>query len=103
RAFTDAWRGKRLAFVCVLAHTDVCLVPGISSAGVSEELRPLTPAADAEVVLAGKPLCLADLPSNPTGAPGPAGITRAALRLADLEACFIGAGLRVWPGVACEH
>src|SRR5579864_1741940 len=97
------WRGQRPSFICVLGHTDVCLVPGISSAGVSEELRPLTPAADAEVVVLGRPLCLSDLPSNPTGAPGPSGIARAALRTAGIEARFVGAGLRVWPGVACEE
>jgi uncharacterized protein (TIGR00303 family) len=37
------------------------------------------------------------------GAPGPAGITRAALRLADIEARFVGAGLRVWPATTCER
>src|SRR5437868_11716273 len=91
------WRGARPAFTCVLAHTDTCLVPGLSAAGVSEELRPLTPAADAEVVLLGQAQCLPRLPSNPSGAPGPSGITRAALHLAGIDAEFIGAGLRVWP------
>jgi uncharacterized protein (TIGR00303 family) len=85
----------------VLAHTDTCLLPGISSAGVSEELRPFTPAADAEVVLLGRPVCLAQLPSNPLGAPGPAGITRAALCLGGIDAQFVGAGLRVWPHTPC--
>jgi uncharacterized protein (TIGR00303 family) len=100
RAFVDRWRGLRPAFWCVLGHTDTCLLPGISSAGVSEELRPYTPAADAEVVLLGAPACLPRLPSNPLGAPGPAGITRAALRLAGLDARFVGAGLRIWPETA---
>lgn len=85
----------------MLGHTDTCLLPGISSAGVSEELRPLTPAADAEVVSLGAPRCLPRLPSNPLGAPGPSGITRAALRLADLHATFVGAGLRIWPESQC--
>ncbi|MBV9329057.1 MAG: TIGR00303 family protein [Chloroflexi bacterium] len=97
RACIERWRGRRPVFWCVLGHTDTCLLPGISSAGVSEDLRPYTPAADAEVVLLGTPACLPELPSNPLGAPGPAGITRAALRLASLEANFVGAGLRVWP------
>jgi len=97
RAFAERWRDSRPAFWCVLGHTDTCLLPGISSAGVSEELRPYTPAADAEVVLLGTPTCLPRLPSNPLGAPGPAGITRAALRLAGLSANFVGAGLRIWP------
>lgn len=76
-------------------------MPGISSAGVSEGLRPLTPAADAEVVLLGEPRCLPRLPSNPLGAPGPSGITRAALCLAGIQARFVGAGLRVWPETDC--
>jgi uncharacterized protein (TIGR00303 family) len=101
RAFADRWRGTQPSFCCVLAHTDTCLVPGLSAAGASEELRPLTPAADAEVVSLGAPRCLPQLPSNPLGAPGPAGITRAALRMAGIEALFVGAGLRVWPETAC--
>ncbi len=96
-AFVERWRGIRPSFWCVLAHTDTCLVPGISSAGVSEELRPYTPAADAEVIAHGTPLCLPSLPSNPLGAPGPAGITRAALQLAGLDVNLAGAGLRIWP------
>jgi uncharacterized protein (TIGR00303 family) len=97
QAFVERWQGARPAFWCVLAHTDTCLVPGISSAGVTEELRPYTPAADAEVITLGTPTCLPRLPSNPLGAPGPAGITRGALRLADLDVSLAGAGLRVWP------
>jgi uncharacterized protein (TIGR00303 family) len=100
-SFADRWRSARPAFTCVLAHTDTCLIPGLSAAGISEELRPLTPAADAEVVLLGGPRCLGKLPSNPLGAPGPAGITRAALDLAGIEASFVGAGLRVWPQAPC--
>ncbi len=97
QAFAERWRGVCPTFWCVLGHTDTCLVPGISSAGVTEELRPYTPAADAEVIVLGAPACLPRLPSNPLGAPGPAGITRAALHLAGLEVRLVGAGLRVWP------
>src|ERR1051326_5043928 len=103
RAFVDRWRGVRPELYCVLAHTDTCLVPGVSMAGLTEELRPLTPAADAEVVHLGKPVCLPLLPSNPLGAPGPAGITRAALCLAGIPAHFLGAGLRIWPATPCTR
>jgi uncharacterized protein (TIGR00303 family) len=41
------------------------------------------------------------LPSNPLGAPGPAGITRAALQHAGLTAGFLGVGLRIWPTSPC--
>jgi uncharacterized protein (TIGR00303 family) len=101
RAFAERWRATRPTFCCVLAHTDTCQVPGLSAAGINEELRPLTPAADAEVVHLGRPVCLPMLPSNPLGAPGPAGITRAALDLAGIRATFVGAGLRVWPETDC--
>src|SRR5690242_14373100 len=103
RAFVDDWSGRRPSFCCVLAHTDTCLIPGLSAAGVSTELRPWTPAADAEVVMLGAPRCLPTLPANPLGAPGPAGITAAALALAEVEASFVGAGLRVWPATACTR
>ncbi len=103
RALAERWRGQKPAFRCVLAHTDTCLIPGVSAAGISEELRPYTPAADAEVVLLGAPRCLPRLPSNPLGAAGPSGITRAALALAGIEAVFDGVGLRVWPETRCER
>jgi uncharacterized protein (TIGR00303 family) len=103
RAFADRWRSLRPAFWCVLGHTDTCLVPGLSAAGVSEELRPLTPAADAEVVHLGEARCLPLLPSHPLGAAGPAGITRAALGLAGIHADFVGAGLPVWPDTECSR
>jgi uncharacterized protein (TIGR00303 family) len=101
--FAAQWTCHRPVMCCVLAHTDTCLIPGVSAAGVSEELRPLTPAADAEVVLSGVPRCLPALPSNPLGAPGPAGITRAAAQLGGFAVEFVGVGLRVWPDVACRR
>src|SRR5919199_2867849 len=85
QAFASRWTGKRPRFCCVLGHTDTCLIPGLSAAGINEAVRPYTPAADAEVVLAGEARSLPMLPSNPLGAPGPAGITRAALQLATAE------------------
>jgi uncharacterized protein (TIGR00303 family) len=103
RACVERWRGMRPAFMCVLGHTETCLVPGLSAAGVSEQLRPLTPAADAEVVLFGEARCLPLLPSHPLGAAGPAGITRAALGLAQVQATFVGAGLSVWPDTPCQR
>jgi uncharacterized protein (TIGR00303 family) len=53
------------------------------------------------VVRRGVARCLPRLPSSPLGAPGPSGITRAALCLAGFDAHFIGAGLRVWPDTEC--
>jgi uncharacterized protein (TIGR00303 family) len=101
RAFAERWRGSHPAFWCVLAHTDTCLVAGLSAAGMNEELRVFTPAADAEVVHLGLARCLPDLPRSPSGTPGPAGITRAALGVLDEQACFFGVGLRTWPETEC--
>ncbi len=101
--FAHNWQGQTPSMTVVLAHTDTCLIPGVSAAGVSEELRPLTPAADAEVVLRGLPLSLPTLPSNPLGAPGPAGITRAAARLGEFQVGFVGVGLTQWPQVQHER
>jgi uncharacterized protein (TIGR00303 family) len=99
RRLADWWKGLTPLFCCVLAHTDTCLLPGVSAAGATEELRIYTPAADAEAVAYGLPRCLPRLPSNPLGPPGPAGITRAAVRLGRLPVEFVAAGLRVAPEV----
>jgi uncharacterized protein (TIGR00303 family) len=97
------WTGRTPLFACILAHTDTCLLPGVSAAGASEALRAYTPAADAEAILLGAPRCLPGLPTNPLGPPGPVGITRAAVELAGLPVEFYGAGLRVWPDVPCAR
>jgi uncharacterized protein (TIGR00303 family) len=100
RRLSDRWKGLTPLFCCVLAHTDTCLLPGVSAAGATQELRTLTPAADAEAVTYGAPRCLPGLPSNPLGPPGPAGITRAAVRLGRLPVELVVAGLRIAPDVS---
>ncbi len=95
--FAEGLRGQRPLFVCVIASTDTALVPGISAAGASAELIPLTAAADAEVLVHGSARCLPGVPCNPLGPPGPAIITRAALDLAAIPAVIVDAGCRVKP------
>jgi uncharacterized protein (TIGR00303 family) len=81
----------------VIASTDTALVPGISAAGASAELIPFTAAADAEVLAYGAARCIAGVPSNPAGPPGPAIITRAALDLAAIPHLVVSAGCRIVP------
>jgi len=90
-------RGRRPLFVCVIASTDTALVPGISAAGASAEMIPFTAAADAEVLAHGAARCIAGVPSNPLGPPGPAIITRAALELGSIPHLIVSAGCRIVP------
>ncbi len=97
KAYLDRLRGLRPRFVCVIASTETALIPGISAAGASPDLIPYTAAADAELIVHGAARCIAGVPSNPLGPPGPALITRAALELAGIEALVVDAGCRVRP------
>jgi len=90
-------RGRRPLFVCTVAHTETAEIDGLSGAGATAELRRLTAAADVEALEHGRPICMAGVPSNPGGAPGPVIITLAGLRLTGLESVAIDAGLRVKP------
>jgi uncharacterized protein (TIGR00303 family) len=97
RRMLERLRDRRPLFVCTVAHTETAEIDGLSGAGATAELRRLTAAADVEALEHGHPLCMAGVPSNPGGAPGPVIITLAGLRLAGLEHLSIDAGLRVKP------
>lgn len=103
RALVERLRGRTPLFICIVAHTDICEVPGISAAGASPELRRYTAAADLEVLQHGRPRCIEGLPINPLGPPSPVLITAAALRLARIPWRGVSAGLRVWPDVRLEQ
>lgn len=79
-------------FVCTVAYTATVRIPGISAAGATPELRELTAAADAELLLHGAPRCMAGLPCNPLGPPGPILISMASLTMAGIPALVIDAG-----------
>src|SRR5919112_1919645 len=69
-------------FILTVGYTETVQIPGVSGAGVTEQLRELTAQADAEILAHGRALCLpGGVPSNPTGAPGPSIITQAAFDL----------------------
>ena len=97
RRLLDRLQPLRPLFVCTVAHTETAEIDGLSGAGATAELRRLTAAADVEALFHGHPLCMAGVPSNPGGAPGPVIITLAGLRLAGIESVAIDAGLRVKP------
>jgi len=97
RRLIERLAGRRPLFVCTVAHTETAEIDGLSAAGATAELRRLTAAADAEALHWGRPRCMAGVPSNPLGAPGPVIITIAALRLACIPVQVLDAGLRVKP------
>jgi uncharacterized protein (TIGR00303 family) len=97
RALIQRLHGRRPLFVCTVAHTETADIDGLSAAGATAELRRLTAAADAEALIHGRPRCMAGVPSNPLGAPGPVIITLAGLRIAGPDVLVIDAGLRVKP------
>src|SRR5579862_7141743 len=77
RRLVEHLQGTCPLFVCVIASTATALVPGISAAGATTELIPYTAAADAEFLAYGTARCIAGVPCNPLGPPGPALISRA--------------------------
>jgi uncharacterized protein (TIGR00303 family) len=97
RRFLSLVRDTHPLFALTVAHTETADIDGLSGAGVTAELRRLTAAADAEALVHGRPLCMAGVPSNPGGAPGPVLITLAGLRLTGIESINVDVGLRVKP------
>ena len=80
------------AFVLILAHTGLSLIPGLSGAGSDPQDTWKTPLRDAAYVLDGGPL-----PRCPT----PASITRSCLRLCEVTPLFVNAGLGSIPDFPC--
>ncbi len=95
-AFIRLVQSCQPVFVLTVAYSATVQIPGVSGAGVTTELRELTAAADAEILAHGKARCLPNgVPSNPTGAPGPSIITRAAFDLLPgLPYICVDAGLK---------
>jgi uncharacterized protein (TIGR00303 family) len=95
--FIQQVAARRPVFVLTVAYSATVTLPGVSGAGTTHELRELTAAADAEILAHGQARCLpGGVPSNPTGAPGPSIITRAAFDLLpDLPYICVDAGLKI--------
>jgi uncharacterized protein (TIGR00303 family) len=91
---------KKPLFICVIASTQTSQIPGITGAGASPELTEYTPAADVELIVHGKPLCLPEIPQTVfegSAAPTPAVITKASLELADIPFLVADAGAAIKP------
>ena len=61
-SFVNSLVGKRPVFILVIGTTETAKIPGITAAGKSVESVDKTPAADAEVLLLGRPRCINEVP-----------------------------------------
>jgi uncharacterized protein (TIGR00303 family) len=93
--------GKKGVFTCTIASTLTSTIPGISEAGDTPELTLFTGPADAELLMAGKVLCMKDIPMNPGNIPTPATLTKAALELSKMPFLIINGGSKVTPKIPC--
>lgn len=91
--------GKRGVFTCTVANTLTSTIPGVSDAGDTPELTLFTPAADAELIVLGKTVCMKGIPINPGGIPTPATLTISALNLSGMQHHIINAGCKVVPNI----
>jgi uncharacterized protein (TIGR00303 family) len=84
--------GARGSFMLCLAGTESSDRPDISAAGATAAARRLTPAIDAEILLAGRALSADTIPVSPIGICSPIVITKACLDLLDLPVQIIDCG-----------
>ncbi len=98
---------KKSLFLCAIATTATSRIPGITGAGVSPELTEYTPAADVELIIHDKPLCLDEIPQTivegGAAAPTPAVITKAALELTNIPFMVADAGAAIKPNIPYVH
>ena len=93
---------KDSLFLCVIANTLTSRINGITGAGATPELTDYTPAADVELLMLGKTLCLPEIPKtvvDGNSTPTPAIITKAALDLADIPLLVADAGAAIKPNI----
>ncbi|MFX0163170.1 MAG: nicotinate mononucleotide-dependent phosphoribosyltransferase CobT [Candidatus Hodarchaeota archaeon] len=98
-SFVNSLVGKRPVFILVIGTTETAKIPGITAAGKSVESVDKTPAADAEVLLLGRPRCINEVPTTPDGIPTPAIYSLAAVRRADFPVVIVNSGVKIKPQV----
>lgn len=86
-------------FTLFIASTRTSTIPGVSIAGPTPEATLYTPALDAEIVVAGRPLSLNVVPVSPEGVPTPAIVSRALLERLGAARLVVDAGSSVEPRV----
>jgi len=91
--------GKRGTFTCTVANTLTSTIPGVSDAGDTPELTMFTPAADAELLILNRTVCMKGVPINPGGIPTPATLTKAALDLSDMPRVIVNGGCQIVPNI----
>ncbi len=99
KAFMEKITGKKPLFVCTLGTTETAKIHGISAAGANPEITDYTPPADIELLLLGKCKCINGVPITPDGIPTPALVTLCALKLANIPAIGVNAGMSILPHV----
>ncbi len=93
---------KDSLFLCVIANTLTSRINGITGAGATPELTDYTPAADVELLILGKTLCLPEIPKtvvDGNSTPTPAIITKASLDLAEIPILIANAGSAIKPNI----
>ncbi|MCL2785854.1 MAG: TIGR00303 family protein [Methanomassiliicoccaceae archaeon] len=93
--------GKRGVFTCTVGNTMTSTIPGVSDAGDTPDLTLFTPAADAEMLVLGRTVCMKGIPINPGGIPTPATLTMAALQLSDMPLYIVNGGTKIKPNLPC--
>ena len=99
--FINKVRGQKPLFILVIGSTETALIPGISAAGQNIEQLKLTPALDADFLLLEKENFNKKIPVSPNGIPSPAIISKAIIKLLELDICIIDTGAFVKP--ECNH
>ncbi|MCL2711801.1 MAG: TIGR00303 family protein [Methanomassiliicoccaceae archaeon] len=93
--------GKKGVFTCTVGNTMTSTIPGVSDAGDTPDLTLFTPAADAEMLVLGKTVCMKGIPINPGGIPTPATLTMAALQLSNMPLYIVNGGTKIKPNIPC--
>ena len=95
--FITRVKGKKPLFVLVIASTETALIPGISAAGKNIEQLKQTPALDADFLLSRERRNINKIPVSPNGIPSPVILSKALIKMLDLEVTVFDVGAFIPP------